>query len=79
MPKKLLHLLAITMCLSVILSCFCGCYKSGPKFYNFRANWIYEGDDITFTITTHGDRFTYSCGEIIIGEKNDKRDCRRIR
>lgn len=68
--KRSCGLLAITMCLSVILSCFCGCYKSGPKFYDFRANWIYEGDDMTFTITTRGDSsYSFITGNIVINDK----------
>lgn len=63
----LLMCMIFTCCLFV--PCFSGCNKIGPSFIDFRANWVYEGEDMTLIITTLGDSRGYFNGKIIVNEK----------
>lgn len=70
--KKICIAIAIIVCLSATTSPFIGCGCTGPQFYDFRANWVYESEDMSFTITTRGDSYYYLNGSITIdGTKTD--------
>ncbi len=69
LKKKVVLLLCLIFTYCLFVPCFSGCKKIGPSFIDFRANWVYEGEDMTLIITTHGDsQYNYN-GKIIVNEK----------
>ncbi len=68
LKKKVALILCMifTFCLLVPLS---GCLASRPDVVDYRANWIYEGEDMTFIITTTGDSNYIYNGSISINGK----------
>lgn len=67
--KHIALLVVSILTLNVFTFSFSSCSASRPDVVDYRANWIYEGEDMTFIITTTGDSNYIYNGSITINGK----------